>query len=248
MEKLQNTLISYGLSANEARIYLAMLNFGHSTILAISRETEIKRPTVYITIEKLLADGLVKTIIKGKKKYYLPEEPGKLLQLLEEKRRSIENILPDLKNNYFSKNEKPKVISYEGRDGIRKIYEETIRSRTEVLWFGSVKDVVEEFKDSYDKICREESAYSKGSREIVNNTSFDKNYAKKTNSQKNPKSNVRVLPNAHLFSSVDNIIYDNKVAILSIKKNYYGVVIEDSGIANAYRTMFELAWKSAIKC
>ncbi|MFA5986551.1 MAG: helix-turn-helix domain-containing protein [Parcubacteria group bacterium] len=247
MEKLQNTLISYGLSTNEAKVYLAMVNFGHSTIVTIAKETEVKRPTVYLTIESLIKKELIKTIIKGKKKYYLPEEPERLLRILESKKRSIENILPDLKNNYFNKSEKPKVVSYEGKDGIRKIYEETIRSKTEVLWFGSMKDVMEEFRESYNKICQEESAYSKGSREIVNNTSFDRNYAKRTNDRKNSKFSVRVLPNAHLFSSVDNIIYDNKVAILSIKKNYYGVIIEDSDIANAYRTMFELAWKSAVK-
>jgi sugar-specific transcriptional regulator TrmB len=247
MEKLQNTLVSYGLSTNEAKVYLAMVNFGHNTIVTISKETEIKRPTVYITIENLIKKELVRTVIKGKKKYYLPEEPDRLLHILELKKRSIENILPDLKNNYLSKSEKPKIISYEGKDGIRKIYEETTRSKTEVLWFGSMKDVMEEFRESYNKICQEESVYSKGSREIVNNISFDRNYAKRTNDWKNSKFSVRVLPSTHLFSGVDNIIYDNKVAILSIKKNYYGVVIEDSDIANAYRTMFELAWKSAVK-
>ena len=247
MKELQKILIDYGLSVNEAKIYLAMLNFGHSTILAISKETEIKRPTVYITIENLTKAGLMKTIIKGKKKYYLPSEPEKLVQLLEAKKKSIESILPELKNNYFSKNEKPKIVTYEGKDGIRKIYEETLKSQTEVLWFGSIKDIFEEFMESYNKISKVSSAYQKGSREIVNNTLFDRNYAKKVNSQKNPTSNVRILPGAHFFSSVDNIIYDNKVVMLSVKKNYYGVVIEDSDIANAYRTIFELAWKSAIK-
>lgn len=247
MEKLQNILINYGLSANEAKIYLAMLNYGHGTILTIAKETEIKRPTVYITIDGLLKKGLLKTILKGKKKYYLPEEPEKLLELLESKKHAIQNILPNLKNNYFSKNEKPKIISCEGRDGIRKIYAETLKSKTEVLWFGSVKDVIEEFMESYDKIYKEDPGHSQGAREIVNNTLLDRNYAKKINNQKNPRFNVRILPGAHLFSSVDNIIYDNKIVILSVKKNYYGVIIEDASIANAYRTMFELAWKSAVK-
>jgi sugar-specific transcriptional regulator TrmB len=247
MKEIQKTLIDYGLSANEAKVYLAMLNCGHSTILAIAKETEIKRPTVYITIESLTKAGLIKTVLKGKKKYYLPEEPEKLVQLLEAKKKSIESILPELRNNYSSKNEKPKIVIHEGKDGIRKIYEETLKSQTEVLWFGSIKDIFEEFMESYNKISAVSFAYQKGSREIVNNTLFDRNYAKRINSQKNPPSNVRILPGTHFFSSVDNIIYDNKVVSLSVKKNYYGVIIEDSDIANAYRTIFELAWKSAIK-
>lgn len=247
MENLQNTLIDYGLTPNEAKTYLAMLNYGHSTILEISQETEIKRPTVYITIENLIQKGLVKAILKGKKKYYLPEEPESLLQTLDFKRQSVENILPELKNNYFNRNEKPKIVSYEGKDGIRKIYEETLRSKTEVLWFGSAEDTLKEFSESYEKICQDKSTYMKGSREIVNDTLFDRNYAKKINSQKDQKISVRILPKNQFFLDTDNIIYDNKIAILSIKKNYYGVVIENSNIANAYRTMFELAWKSAIQ-
>ncbi|HRY82578.1 MAG TPA: helix-turn-helix domain-containing protein [Candidatus Moranbacteria bacterium] len=239
-------LIEYGLSPNEAKVYLAMLLFGHNTVLSISQETEIKRPTVYITLEGLLKKGLAKIIVKGKKKTYLPEEPEKLVQLLETKKRSIEEILPELKNNYFSQKEKPKIISYEGKDGIRKIYRETLRSKTEVLWFGSVKDIFEEFMESFETE-KKRLANPNGSREIINNITFDKSYAKRINAQKNPKERVKILPNSQFFPSVDNIIYEDRVVILSVKKNFYGVVIENSDIANAYRTMFELAWKSAVE-
>lgn len=249
MKNEQKVLVSYGLSPNESRVYLAMIESGHSTILEISKAAEIKRSTVYVTMEELINKNLVKTIIKGKKKYYLPEDPEKMLDLLDQKKEAINKIIPHLKNQFVSTSERPVINFYEGKEGVRIVYKEALSSKEETLWYGSSKDQKEEFYDYYLGMLqvRVNNPNFKGLRDIVNETRADKEYAKIQNSYKDSRIQVRTLKDGLFFMNTDNIIYDNKLAILSIKKNYFVTIIENQDIVNTYRTLFELAWKAAKK-
>jgi len=48
-----------GLSNNEAKVYLAMLELGPSPVLDIAAKAAINRPTTYVQIELLKKKGLV---------------------------------------------------------------------------------------------------------------------------------------------------------------------------------------------
>jgi len=50
---IKKALNNYGLSENEASVYLAVLSLGSSTIREISNATKIKRTTVYLIADKL---------------------------------------------------------------------------------------------------------------------------------------------------------------------------------------------------
>lgn len=249
MENYEEILKDYGLGVNETRVYLAMLKHGYCSVLQISKGVEIKRPTVYVALENLISKHLVKVVIRGKKKVFIPEKPKKLLEVLDEKKAAIQKILPFLENQYMRESERPKLSFFEGGRGIKKVYQEVMNSRTEALWFGSVKDLKDEFLDSFLKLYDLEEARPDfmGSREIVNNTKFDKDYAREIAELNNPKVQARVLPGELFFLGVDNIVYENKVVIISVKNDYFAVVIESARIAAGFRAIFELAWKAAVK-
>ncbi|MFA6171512.1 MAG: helix-turn-helix domain-containing protein [Patescibacteria group bacterium] len=246
-ENCQQILLNYGLDQKEAEVYLSMLKTGLGSILKISQATEIKRSTVYLAIESLVAKGLVRPIVKGKKRYYLAEDPEKLVALIDDKKKEIEKIIPLLKSDYLKQSEKPRVTFYEGKEGIKKIYKEALASKKETLWYGSAKDMKEEFTEYYYKMLevRKTNSDFGGIRDIINNIKVDKDYAKIQNSYNDPRIKVKALRPELLFFNVDNVIFDNKVALLSIKRDFYAVVIESAEIANGYRNMFEMAWRSA---
>ena len=56
---LEKELEKIGLTEKEAAVYLALLKLGPTTALKIARETGIKRPTVYTTLDALKGRGLV---------------------------------------------------------------------------------------------------------------------------------------------------------------------------------------------
>lgn len=240
---------NYNLSKREASIYLSMIKTGYSSILKISKVTEIKRSTVYITIEGLITKGLVKTIIRGKKKFYLPESPDKMISSLESRKLEIEKISPILKDVYLRKTDRPIINFYEGKQAIRNVYKEALSSQKETLWFGSARDMKNEFPEFYDwqVNIRRRNTNFEGMRDIVNNTKADRDYAFLQNSKKDSRLEVRILPQNLFFPDTDNIIFGNKLAILSIRRDFFATVIENTTVVNAYRCIFELAWSSAKK-
>src|SRR3989338_4813909 len=102
-----NQLKNLGLSDNEAKVYLAMLELGSATMLEISTKAGINRPTAYVQVESLKKLGLVSTQTKGKKQFFIAESPDQLENMLDQKKLDIENkkeeltkLLPELSSMF----------------------------------------------------------------------------------------------------------------------------------------------------
>lgn len=86
---LHKNLQALGLSGKEAKIYLAVLELGEASIVALVKKSGIKRTTAYDVIGSLQEKGLV-TLTKNKKSVrYLAEDPRVLEHRIEEKKTGI---------------------------------------------------------------------------------------------------------------------------------------------------------------
>lgn len=83
-EKLQKA----GLNETEAKIYLAALELGQTSVSRIARKSGIKRTTVYLSLENLIHKGLMSQIVKDGKKYFFAEDPRNLERLMKRKKRT----------------------------------------------------------------------------------------------------------------------------------------------------------------
>ncbi len=61
---------------------------------------------------------------------------------------------------------------------------------------------------------------------------------------KGPYNETRFMP-ATTPCSIDFAIFGNKIAICSVKKDLFSVVIESEDIATSLRALHELAWAAA---
>jgi sugar-specific transcriptional regulator TrmB len=98
--QLIKTLSSFGLSKNDALVYVAGLSLGPSTILKLSKEAGIKRTTTYSVVESLKQKGLIFVEQKGWKQYYVSENPEKLKSIIERKKENLQESLPSLLSLY----------------------------------------------------------------------------------------------------------------------------------------------------
>ncbi len=89
-----------GLSLNEARVYQALVRLGNSSVNTLSSNTRISRSNVYDAIARLCKKGLATQVFVEKKKLYAPSNPRRLLELLDEKKESINTIVSGLVNQY----------------------------------------------------------------------------------------------------------------------------------------------------
>lgn len=242
---LNKTLEQFGLSSDEAAVYLATLELGTASVLEIAKKAEIKRPTAYLIIDSLIQKGLVSKLPKENKSFFIAENPERLINVLKDKEKAVQNVMPLLKTIYNIDKTKPQVRFYEGRDGVTAVYDMIRKSKTEILFYGSIQQLLKEFPKSFVTIEYIKKHKIKA-REIVTQDKIDLEYAHSIIKAKNSAHRVRILKKG-LTIETDNAIFENKIAIFSIKKEFFVVVIESNDIANTYRTMYELAWQSAEK-
>ena len=99
---MEQILEKIGLTKNEVKIYLKLLELGLTTSGAIIKKTGIHNSKVYDGLERLANKGLVTHVIISNIKNFKAVSPDRLLDFLEDKKNNI-NKDPHLKNNlYFS--------------------------------------------------------------------------------------------------------------------------------------------------
>ena len=74
----EHNLQNLGLTEKEARIYLAALELGPSTVQEIAKKTGLIRTTVYNQIKILSEKGLLSELQEGKKRLIISQDPDRL--------------------------------------------------------------------------------------------------------------------------------------------------------------------------
>ena len=103
---MEKQLQQIGLTENETKIFLTLLDLGSSLAGIISRKSGIHRRSVYDAIDRLIEKGLIGYIVKNNRKYFEAVNPSILLNLLKEKEESIKEILPQLESKFNLTKEK----------------------------------------------------------------------------------------------------------------------------------------------
>ncbi len=240
---LTKDLEQFGFADNEAVVYANLLQSGPSTVLSIARGTGLKRPTVYLILDELLKKGVVALVPKEKKKLYIALSPAYLVETMERKAEKMRNILPELLMLWKTSSSKPSVQFFESREGMLNVYREVTKNKNikEVLTFFSPEAIPKDFEQSYDMFLKLFSEHKVMGRDIVSTNMFQHYYFKKLSHF--PNYQVRfTTPKEKFFN--DTIIYGNKVAIISFKKQF-ALIIESEDAANSLKSLFELAWQSA---
>src|SRR3990172_11148664 len=98
--EMEESFEQLGLDKNEAKIYLAVLALGESTVLPISKKAGIGRTYCYDILESLAEKGFVSFVeIRGRRRYSATE-PKLVKKLITQKISQFNAILPDLEALY----------------------------------------------------------------------------------------------------------------------------------------------------
>lgn len=124
---LERQLQRLGFSEGEARVYLAALELGETSVVRIAQKAKVERTTTYLFLESLKKRGLIVLSKQGKKTVYSAENPKKLKTEVEEKSTFVDALLPELLSITNAIDRKPKVRFLESKEGIYDIYRETLQ-------------------------------------------------------------------------------------------------------------------------
>ncbi len=253
----EKTIQELGLEETEAKVYLALLELGPSTVSEITKKAGITRTLGYHVLEKLGWYGLVDQVSgKGAKIVFSAEHPQRLIQHIKNKKnqwqRTLEKVeqkLPDLVSLYkFA--DKPTIKYQEGIEGVKNIFEETLKSRSEIL---SIMDVegwdVPDFRTWARSYNRERSKNKIHERILLLDTpiarSWLEDYQGSFKYTEYRWIKKQQLKGIELFGGEINV-YENKVVMALLKEpNRMGILIESSALSNILKALFELTWSNA---
>jgi sugar-specific transcriptional regulator TrmB len=123
--KLLHTLVELGLTESQSLIYLTGLSLGKTTILNLSKASNLKRPTVYKLIGELVIKKLFLVVEQGWKTYYEAVNPKVLYQILNNKTLHLEQNYNIFASIYNSKNQTG-FEYYQGLNEIKNLYAEIL--------------------------------------------------------------------------------------------------------------------------
>ncbi|MFA6301457.1 MAG: helix-turn-helix domain-containing protein [Candidatus Paceibacterota bacterium] len=236
-----------GFSEKEVLVYLALLEIGRGTVTQISRRAGINRPTGYHVLASLEAKELIKISGKEPKQEYLAESPEQIEKLLFKK---IENdqafieearkIIPELKSIH-NVADRPRVMFYEGKEGIKKVYEDTLSSTEPIRAYASVGDMHAGLPGYFPDYYKRRVGKGISIRAIVPKT--EAGIERKNLDSKEMRETALVPKDVFNFHPEINI-YDDKVMIASWREKL-GIIIESTEIAEAMKKIYELAWAEA---
>lgn len=238
---MQNILKDYGLNEKESQVYLATLELGEATGFQIFKKTALKKPTVYYVLEELHKRGLINQTKKEKKRYFVAEDPEKIKKDLVDKLKVFDELLPELRSIYNSKVNKPKLRFYEGKEGVKEVYKDTLRFKSEILAFASERMMHTLGKDFSDEYVAKRVKNEIPVRAIMPSTDFlHKNYVRKNLAHLRI---VKLIDEKKYNFPIEINIYANKVALMSFRDEL-GLIIESDEISKMMKMMFEYFWRT----
>ena len=247
------TLIDSGLSKEQARIYLFLLENGLAPAKVIASKTSIGRALAYKVLEQLLALGLAeKREDIGKVALFFPAHPKRLKELLAasaekttEAVQALEKASGQFSSLFNLLSGKPNVQFYEGVDGLHNVYNDILdigqdicvisspikEHRTEVLHI--IREQIE--KQAAQNIKTKAITPISGEQKVATPITEDKKYL----------ITRKEVPAEKLNIPAQIIIYGDKVAITNFKEGLITIVMESKYIRETFEKMFEYIWEKS---
>jgi len=238
---------SIGLEPRDKNVYEALYRLDKGSLRAIAKQTGMNRGTVYETIKKLSAIGLVTFTQTGARRYYAAASPETLTALLRDRRDQLqqtEAAAAEYAAQLTSRHEVPGAgyfaSFYEGDEGIAAILRDVLQTARSL----EPKEycVISSLRVStflYNN-------FASFTRQRIQDKVFVRVIADVPPREKVVLAERRQLPPSHQALNGYTLIYGNKTALLSIDDTNVlsGVVITDEGVANMQRLIFEQLWQS----
>jgi len=241
-------LVQLGLSDEEARVYLANLEIGGAPVSLIAKKAGIHRVSCYHTIENLIKKRLLSQYNKNGIKYYAPEPPDQIQKIAEEKVNVAKSLVPQLSSIINTYGFKPKIRFYEGKEGIKRVFTESLESKGEILRFSNLKILLDLFPELFEEITREKLKKKIKTRILSPNTLENTKVLEKHLPKNYDKNLIEVLlvnKNQFLFEN-EILIFGNKVGIVSLQKEeLLGLIVESPTFSRSMKAVFDLAWLGA---
>jgi hypothetical protein len=160
---------------------------------------------------------------------------------LKKGKKELKAILPELKELAKLSRERPKIKFYEGKQGIRRIQENILRTKN----LGTIEEFVP-LDDAYQLFPAHPRDHRHGMArkiDVPERIIYTSKKGEILPPKRGPIEAI-LIPVKEFPFHTEITIYANKVALVSFRRKLGGVILESEDIANSLRCMFNLLWKA----
>ncbi|MDR3642440.1 MAG: helix-turn-helix domain-containing protein [Candidatus Doudnabacteria bacterium] len=244
MQDIKQTFKELGLDESEVDLYLASLKLGEAGMSELAREAQIKRTSAYVVFQALEKKGLMGSFkLRGGLKF-VATAPDILLQKTQKHTEDLRNLLPELNGLAHKKDHRPQITYYEGKEGYFIASGDSLRQpNSTVRHIGSISEIHKVIGEEWDLNYYIPERLKK-------HIHFKALYFQSQMPQSFLSANhaellreVKYLPENFIYNT-SKLIYGNKMAIFSSKKELVTVIIESPDIATSETKIFETIWNT----
>jgi DNA-binding transcriptional ArsR family regulator len=251
---LSDVLQLLQLRPDEVRIYCAIVEGGPQTARALSRSLGLVRTSLYGTLQRLQALGLLTASRQRGVSLFAAQDPDAIGLLLEERRVALErgqqayaSLLPQLRAQRASQLLRPTFHLIEGEEGMRAILKDMLLYRdlrTEAFWpIRQMLDVLSPAFFRYlNQLRVENHLYTRAiwpqsqAVDIVRYPYLGTGEAF--------QREIRLAPEG-VDCTMGYWIYGQKVVFLSSRKEAFGFTVESAELVGMMRAQFEVLWQQS---
>lgn len=230
-------LENLGLSKGEIKVYLVLLELGSNKVGRIIESSGMASSAVHNSINSLIDKGLVSYIKRGQIKFYQAVPPKQLVDFVEDKKKKVLSLLPELELKQKLAGEKQEAEIFEGTKGIITMLNlliENTKKNDEYLFFAinveEQNEEIQKFFLQYDLKRKEKKLILRGlaPKELkplfVNRPIMKMKY-----------------PSFPILSNIS--ICNDKIAFFSYGEKPVGYLIQSEQISKMYKDYFERIWE-----
>ncbi len=252
MNALHESLRKFGLSERETTVYLLLLSLGKCPASIVARRAALPVSTAKYTCDELLEKGVVRVTRQRGTAVYVPEDPEKLLLLLDRRRADLErdrerlqSVMGELKSLINPHAVLPKVEFFEGIDGVVDGFHKIVDSLDpgEAVCsfmhpFGGVDDMFDLDKPftSITEAFRKKRVVD---RIICPRTPLSEEFASRSKGIRH----VRLYDGQRVDNPTEILIFrDRLYAVAAERQQIFGFMAQNHSIAELLRSNFHALW------
>ncbi|MEK7665078.1 MAG: helix-turn-helix domain-containing protein [Patescibacteria group bacterium] len=242
---MKEKLEKLGFSPKEADVYLALLELGTAVVSDVAKKANINRSTTYILLDSLVDRGLVSVSEKNNVKLFSVTPAESITQYIQGLARQYtelvdiaQNIVPQLKSLYLSAIPKSRVKFFQGVNGLKNAYEDTLTSKETIRAYASIENMHKALPGYFPEYYQRRAGKNIFIRAIFPDTPESRDRVK--HNKEEARESLLVPSDKYSFSPEINI-YDNKIVFMSWLEKF-ALIIESQELAEALKKIFELSW------
>lgn len=235
-----------GLTKNEIKIYLALLELGSTPAGKLIKKVGMHRGIVYDLIDLLIDKGLVSYVITANRKCFEAHDPERLREYLDTKKQELElkqnelnKLIPILQQKRQLAHEEQEGTIFKGKKGLKSVFEDILHEKKEWFVFGATGQFKEIF-NAYFIHFHNRRAKAKIPLKIL----FQEEIRQQHREKELKLVKIKYLSNSYISPST-TFIYDDKVVIINWSVEPMAFLMRSKQVADSYKSFFDLLWKTA---